>query len=228
MRPCARDLVVRGCPRRASTCTPCARSAGRAARASRRGSAACRGAASRQRGQRRQPRREQRLPAEVRRLDVDHAAARDGGGRGDGEVLHLEDHGHAADMAMISPDMRQSFLLSSSTVFMFSIQMASTGPSKSTHWRSPTRVLRAVAVDDREDAVGPLVRHRVELAVELAHRDRLGVEHGWHLAYALVLPLLVQQRERRGERAVARGLAREGQPDDHEAVAHEDHLVELR
>ena len=42
----------------------------------------------------------------------------------------------AADIAIISPDMRQSFLLSSSTVFMFSIQMASTGPSKSTHWRS--------------------------------------------------------------------------------------------
>ena len=31
----------------------------------------------------------------------------------------------AADMAIISPDMRQSFLLSSSTVFMFSIQIAS-------------------------------------------------------------------------------------------------------
>ena len=37
---------------------------------------------------------------------------------------------------MISPDMRQSFLLSSSTVFMFSIQTASTGPSNMTHWRS--------------------------------------------------------------------------------------------
>ena len=31
------------------------------------------------------------------------------------------------DIAMISPLIRQSFLLSSSTVFMFSIQMASTG-----------------------------------------------------------------------------------------------------
>ena len=36
-------------------------------------------------------------------------------------------------MAMISPELRHSFLLSSSTVFMFSIQMASTGPSKMTH-----------------------------------------------------------------------------------------------
>ena len=40
------------------------------------------------------------------------------------------------DMAMISPDMRQSFLLSSSTVFMFSIHTASTGPSKTIHRRS--------------------------------------------------------------------------------------------
>ena len=40
------------------------------------------------------------------------------------------------DIWMISPLMRQSFLLSSRTVFMFSIQMASTGPSNMTHFRS--------------------------------------------------------------------------------------------
>ena len=39
-------------------------------------------------------------------------------------------------IATISPLFRHSFLLSSSTVFMFSIQMASTGPSKTTHLRS--------------------------------------------------------------------------------------------
>ena len=41
------------------------------------------------------------------------------------------------DMPIISPIIRQSFLLSSSTVFMFSIQTASTGPSKTIHWRTP-------------------------------------------------------------------------------------------
>ena len=41
------------------------------------------------------------------------------------------------DIAMISPLIRQSFLLSSSTVFMFSIHTASTGPSKTFHMRSP-------------------------------------------------------------------------------------------
>jgi len=34
---------------------------------------------------------------------------------------------------IISPDVKHSFLLSSRTVFMFSIQTASTGPSKTIH-----------------------------------------------------------------------------------------------
>ena len=46
-----------------------------------------------------------------------------------------------ADIWMTSPDMRQSFLLSSSTVFMFSIQTASTGPSNTTHCRSGSSLL---------------------------------------------------------------------------------------
>ena len=40
------------------------------------------------------------------------------------------------DMAIISPLFRQSFLFSSMTVFMFSIQTASIGPSKTNHFRS--------------------------------------------------------------------------------------------
>ena len=48
---------------------------------------------------------------------------------------------------MISPLVRQSFLLSSSTVFMFSIHTASTGPSNRYHFLSlvvlelPTRIM---------------------------------------------------------------------------------------
>ena len=38
------------------------------------------------------------------------------------------------DIWMISPDTRHSFLLSSSTVFMFSIHTASTGPSNIIHF----------------------------------------------------------------------------------------------
>ena len=54
-----------------------------------------------------------------------------------------------ADMAMISLLGRQSFLLSSSTVLRFSIQMASTGPSSTSHLRSgegsAARFLKATA-----------------------------------------------------------------------------------
>mmetsp|Transcript_66780 Transcript_66780/g.204398 ORF Transcript_66780/g.204398 Transcript_66780/m.204398 type:complete len:313 (-) Transcript_66780:505-1443(-) len=39
---------------------------------------------------------------------------------------------------MRSPLARHNILLSSNTVFMFSIQMASTGPSRTTHWRLPS------------------------------------------------------------------------------------------
>lgn len=35
---------------------------------------------------------------------------------------------------MVSPELRHSFLLSSSTVFIFSIQTASTGPSNMYHF----------------------------------------------------------------------------------------------
>jgi hypothetical protein len=35
---------------------------------------------------------------------------------------------------MVSPDIKHSFLLSSSTVFMFSIQIVSTGPSNTSHF----------------------------------------------------------------------------------------------
>lgn len=44
------------------------------------------------------------------------------------------------DIWMISPLIKHSFLLSSSTVFMFSIQTASTGPSNNTHFLSGVSV----------------------------------------------------------------------------------------
>ena len=43
-------------------------------------------------------------------------------------------HNYTSASLMISPLLRQSFLLSSSTVFMFSIHMASTGPSNRNHF----------------------------------------------------------------------------------------------
>ena len=75
-----------------------------------------------------------RRPAEVGVRDVDDARARDGRGRRVAQVLDLE---HAASrwrvIGMRSPLASVRILLSSSTVFRFSIQMASTGPSSTSH-----------------------------------------------------------------------------------------------
>eukprot|EP00964_Phaeocystis_antarctica_P055483 scaffold32640_cov63-Phaeocystis_antarctica.AAC.1 len=179
------------------------------------------------RRQRHQPRAHERLPAELGRLHVDHAAARDGGGRGDSEVHALEDQVHARrhgdDLARHEAEL---LVVVEHRVHVLDPHRVDR-PVEDHPPPLDRLVLRALPVDDREDAVGPLVAHRVELAVEPAGRHRLGVEaRVAHLDVALHL-LLGEQRERGGEGAVVGGLTREGQPDDHEAVAHEEHLVDL-
>ena len=73
----------------------------------------------------RRERRRQRLEHDARRgsqpsrgLDVHHPAARDGGGLATARSCTSKIIDIAADIAIISPLIRQSFLLSSSTVFM--------------------------------------------------------------------------------------------------------------
>eukprot|EP00964_Phaeocystis_antarctica_P102673 scaffold68002_cov50-Phaeocystis_antarctica.AAC.1 len=120
-------------------------------------------------------------------------------------------------MAMISPLTRQSFLLSSSTVFMFSIQMASTGPSKIIQKRCA-----AVSCAQLRNMVArmPSVSHLVELAVEATDGHRLGVEHGGDHLHLVGVAALGHARERAGEDAVRARLGRVGHADDHEAVPH--------
>ena len=98
----------------------------------------------------------------------------------------------------ISPLMRQSFLLSSSTVLRFSIQAGSAGPSKMIHFLSwlvrichENKRMRLdvilvsapgggchVPEGGGEHPVTPLVGRRVETPVKLRHGDRLGVNNG--------------------------------------------------
>ena len=47
----------------------------------------------------------------------------------------------ALDIAIISPEFKHNFLLSSKTVFMFSIQTASIGPSNTNHFLSSSSAL---------------------------------------------------------------------------------------
>ena len=49
---------------------------------------------------------------------------------------------------MISPLVKQSFLLSSNTVFMFSIQTASTGPSNTYHFFSKDALFAPVRTSE--------------------------------------------------------------------------------
>ena len=68
-----------------------------------------------------------------------------------------------SESLMISPLVRQSFLLSSNTVFMFSIQTASTGPSKTYHFLSG--VMLDAPPRTREDRI-PSVLWKVEHTVK--------------------------------------------------------------
>lgn len=94
----------------------------------------------------------------------------------------------------ICPEFKQSFLLSSKTVFIDSIHIASTGPSNMTlcleysqrnlhhhHHLLPVMFngLVSTAFSDSisENTVCPLMALFIELTVELSHRDALRVEH---------------------------------------------------
>lgn len=71
------------------------------------------------------------------------------------------------------------------------------------------------------------MRGRVELAVQLAHRDRLRVDNRY-LDPVLVHQLaILQQSKSACEHPVGRGFPAERQPDDHETVPDYHHLVYL-
>ena len=78
-----------------------------------------------------------------------------------------------------------------------------------------------------KDAILPLVRHRVELTVELPHVDGLGVDdNNLHLVL-LQQALRVEVLQRGGEHAIHARLGAVRVPHEHQAVSHEDHLVQL-
>lgn len=83
------------------------------------------------------------------------------------------------------------------------------------------------SVGHRQDTVAPLVRRGIELAIQLAHRDGLGIDDGdLHAMLVHQLPVL-QETETVRQHSISRGLATEWQSDDHKAVAHDHHLVDL-
>ena len=167
------------------------------------------------------------------RLHVHHAAARDGGGGRDGEIHRLEDEVHDArhgdDLATHQAEL---LVVVEHRVHVLDPDGVD-GAVEDHPLAHARRVLRARAVDDREDAVRPLMADWIELAVQPARRDRLWVQarrrdlEPLFEERGLAEVLLVEEGEGLGEGAVCARLARKGQADDHEAMAHEEHLVHL-
>ena len=83
-----------------------------------------------------QPRLDVGLPAHLGRVDVDHARARVVAGDATERSSTSKSSETCGGIAMRSPLMSVSSLLSSSTVFIDSIQSVSTGPSSSSHFSS--------------------------------------------------------------------------------------------
>eukprot|EP00965_Chrysotila_dentata_P256125 6212443-Pleurochrysis_carterae.AAC.1 len=175
------------------------------------------------------PRLDEGLVADVDRLHVDHAAARDGGGRGDGEVVHLEHHVHPRrELDALAVREAEHLVVVEHRVHVF----------------DPERVHRAVEDDPVEvvalvvhgeaherghETVGPLLRHRVDLAVELTHCNGFWIQRVPldNLVLGRLLAVTLQLRESGRESLVASRLAGEREAHHHHAVAHQHRLEEL-
>lgn len=83
------------------------------------------------------------------------------------------------------------------------------------------------AVGHRQNAVAPFVRGGIELSVQLTHRNGFGIDDGDLHAMFVHQPSVLQETEAVGQHPIGRGLATERQSDDHEAVTHDHHLVNL-
>eukprot|EP00968_Pinguiococcus_pyrenoidosus_P027389 scaffold7375_cov268-Pinguiococcus_pyrenoidosus.AAC.39 len=170
-----------------------------------------------------------RRPAEVARLAEDHSHSRHRRWRRLLQVLGLKHHRHGvAHLDDLAAHEAQLLVVVQHGVHVLDPHGIH-GPVE----HDPLAVVRgvasfgAVSVDDREDAVAPLMRVVVKVSVELAGLDALGVHrvdlHGGDPRRAG----LVAGGHRLAERVDRAGLARAGLADDHDSVAHEYHLVEL-
>lgn len=76
---------------------------------------------------------------------------------------------------MISPELRHSFLLSSSTVFMFSIQTASTGPSNMYHFLLVSEAMAPARM--REEKIPSVLQPPGRGGLQAPERQ--GSKHSW-------------------------------------------------
>mmetsp|Transcript_2368 Transcript_2368/g.7865 ORF Transcript_2368/g.7865 Transcript_2368/m.7865 type:complete len:305 (+) Transcript_2368:7017-7931(+) len=177
-----------------------------------------------------QPLPQERLPADVLRVDVHHAAARDGGGRRVLQIVHFEEHRARGE---IEPDALAVGQCEKLVVVHHRV-----------HVLDPERVDVAVvdnvaplllalghrpvhiAEEIGEQPVGPVTGGGVEHAVELVDVDRLRVNHE-ELRGQVETVLGARQCVERHRLAAARRADDHGCVPRHKRLVQLDHLVHL-
>mmetsp|Transcript_3151 Transcript_3151/g.13663 ORF Transcript_3151/g.13663 Transcript_3151/m.13663 type:complete len:966 (+) Transcript_3151:6936-9833(+) len=178
-------------------------------------------------GQRLQVGVEQRRQTHRGRLHVNHATSRNRRRGRHRQVLNLEDHVHQAlhgdDLARVEAQLL--------VIVQHGVHVLDPDGVHGAVEHDPLTVWAGVpsrvAKGHGEDAVGPLLAHRVLRAVQLAHGDGFGVQA---VVLDLLFPvqtLVVQLAERIRENGDARRLHAVRLTHEHQAVTHDDHLVQL-
>ena len=178
-------------------------------------------------GQRLQVGVEQRRETHRGRLHVNHAASRNRRRGRHRQVLNLEHHRHRrAHLNDLARDEAQLLVIVQHGVHVLDPDGVH-GAVEHEPLLVQRLLLGQIAHVTREHAILPLVRRGVEIAVQLAHGDRLGVQNH-------VLDLLVSVRaslrepgHRGRQRAVVHRLTAAGWTHEHQPVTNQGHLVHL-
>eukprot|EP00982_Pelagococcus_subviridis_P013775 31278-Pelagococcus_subviridis.AAC.10 len=174
-----------------------------------------------------QVRVQKRLEPHGRRLHVNHAAPRHRRRGRNREILHLEHHRHRGrHLDDLAGHEAQLLVVVQHRVHVLDPDRVDRAVEQQP-LLVRSRLLGEVAHVTREDAVGPLVRRVVEIAVQLSHRDRLRVQAHELSPLEYLRPSLVEPRHRGAQRTVAHRLPAAGGTHEHEPVPHDGHLVHL-
>ena len=181
-----------------------------------------------------QPRCDEGLPAQAMRLHVDDPDAAHGCWGGDLEVHRFEHDahhvGHADHLAALQAEL---LVIIEDGIHVLDPHGVD-GPVEDNPLAVVLlaarhhAVVHTVAVCDRENAVGPLMRDHVKVAIQLPHIDRLWVDH--HRVDAIPRPrglVVVQVGHCLLQHFPPRGLSGKRKAYNHETVADEHHLVDL-
>mmetsp|Transcript_31776 Transcript_31776/g.82220 ORF Transcript_31776/g.82220 Transcript_31776/m.82220 type:complete len:233 (-) Transcript_31776:523-1221(-) len=172
----------------------------------------------------RAPSTNNRLPAEVTRCQVDHAAARDGGGGGDLQVLYFEEHAHGPiQLDTLAVRETERHIVVKDCVHVLDPDGVDVPVVQNVPAARLVGRVRQVHLAEyfRQQAVGPVACRWIKHTVQLVRRNGLRVQRQQVRWQAESLLLGTSQGIQ------ADGFATASRPDDHRGVACEHRLVEL-